>query len=225
MSTKTAGLLLAAGNGTRLGGHPKARLVLQGRSLAAHGVELLLPHVDEVIVAVGADDHDQLACEIGAAFPDFPVRVIVGGETRARTVHRLLGSTSAAWVLLHEVARPLTPGEVFAEVLAEARRHGAAVACQRHLARDSIGIAEGGELRACVSRSKLVILQTPHAYRRSAILAAHERGLAKAWEEEGTAPLALRCGIRLRLVECLGENLKITYPEDWERVRDGAPTP
>jgi 2-C-methyl-D-erythritol 4-phosphate cytidylyltransferase len=201
-----------------MGGHPKALLVLGSRSLLEHGIARILPHVDEVVAAVGPNELPEVRPEFEHAFNGKPVRIVAGGQTRQGSLLALLKATTAEWVLIHEVARPLTPEDLFPETLAAARLHGAAVTFRRHKERDSIGLVNGDSLECCVPRSNLVILQTPHAYRRDEILAAHQRAIAEGWKEEGTAPLALRARIPIHLVECLEENLKITYPEDWDQV-------
>jgi 2-C-methyl-D-erythritol 4-phosphate cytidylyltransferase len=213
-----AGLLLAAGAGRRLGGHPKARLILNGRSLLEHGISRLLPFVDEVAAAVEPSASDVEIDAFGEAFANKKVVFVRGGASRQDSLCRLLRATQTEWVLVHEVARPLTPEAAFSATIAAARLHGAAAVYHKHTARDSVGLAQNGMLKTCLPRSDLVILQTPHVYRRVELIQAHERAETEAWQEEGTAAVALRAGIAIHLVECPGENLKVTYPEDWERV-------
>jgi 2-C-methyl-D-erythritol 4-phosphate cytidylyltransferase len=216
-----AGLLLAAGQGRRLGGVPKAQLVLHGRTLLEHGIWRLMPVVDEVVASVGRDEMPDAQRETMSADFSKPARAIEGGASRQESLHRLLQATAAEWVLVHEVARPLTPPGDLSAVVSAGTKHGAASLFRWLPVRDSIGVAHSGRLVGGVQRSQLVVLQTPQFYHRSALLAAHERAAAEGWSEEGTAHLAMRAGIDVHLVEGTTENLKVTYPEDWERlVRD-----
>ena len=52
---RCVGLILAGGQAVRMGGADKARLMVSGQSLLAHGVARLAPQVDQVIIAAGAD--------------------------------------------------------------------------------------------------------------------------------------------------------------------------
>jgi len=218
MTATVSGLLLAAGSGSRIGDVPKARLTHRGETLLVHGVRRMLPHVDELVVAVGADHVVEAEAELAEAGLGSGVRVVAGGDTRQESLARLLEAAEGEWVLVHEVARPLTPPEAFTDVLEAAAEAGAAVLCAQIPARDSIGVAENDRLARTLSRSSVVSLQTPHVYRRMVLLEAYARARAEGWTEEGTAALAVRAGIPVRLVETTSENLKITYPEDLERL-------
>ena len=217
-----AGLLLAAGEGRRLGGTRKAKLVLGGKTLLAHGVERLAAFVDEIVMAVAPGDLEKARADIAHAQPkrELPLTVIEGGATRQDTMRKLLASTKAEWVLIHEVARPFTPADAFARVLAVARQHGGAALSRKISVRDSIGVtASDGRLARTVARAQLVSLQTPLAFRRAELVCAHERAVTENWNDEGTAALALHAGLAVHLVDGTTENLKITYPEDWKRAQ------
>jgi 2-C-methyl-D-erythritol 4-phosphate cytidylyltransferase len=214
-----AGLLLAAGEGRRLGGWPKARLVLRGATLLAHGVTRLVAFCDEVVIAVGAGDVAAASSEVRSMKHAQTARVIEGGDSRQQTLLRLLEKAQSEWVLIHEVARPFTPPEAFIAVLAAARQHGAAALFRRLSLSDSVGIIDGSRLTATISRSQVVALQPPLAFRRVDLLNVYQWASGSGTVEEGTAALALRAGIAVHLVESLTENLKITFPEDWERAQ------
>ncbi|MGI8747433.1 MAG: 2-C-methyl-D-erythritol 4-phosphate cytidylyltransferase, partial [Deinococcus sp.] len=98
---RIAGLIPAAGWGTRLGLGPKALVQLAGRSLLERTLEGLRPHVDELLVALPA------GLELHDLKPPLPgVRTITGGSTRQDSVRLLLEASDAGLVLIHDAARP-----------------------------------------------------------------------------------------------------------------------
>jgi 2-C-methyl-D-erythritol 4-phosphate cytidylyltransferase len=118
-------------------------------------------------------------------------------------------------VLLHEVARPYVTGELFEQVLAAAAEAGAASLYLPLEARDSVALIDADHrLGAPLPRNKVVTLQTPHAYRRDALVEAHRLAKANGWNEEGTAALVQRAGQAVKLVPGSPLNVKLTYPTD-----------
>ncbi len=111
------GIVAAAGSGSRLGADlPKALVPLAGRPLVVWAVEtLLVGGVADVVVAVPAADRAAFAAALPGA-----VQLVDGGATRTASVRAGLAAAGPAAdaVLVHDAARPLTPPDVVARVLA-----------------------------------------------------------------------------------------------------------
>ncbi len=201
MSREVGALLAAAGSGTRLGRGPKALVEVGGRTLLDLALAALAPYVDEVVVAVppGA---------LGV-WPQRPgVAYVEGGATRQESVHALARAASARYVLVHDVARPFLPAEVVTRVVAAVRRHGAATAALA--VADTVVTAAGEEL----DRSLLRAVQTPQAFERELLLAAHESAAAAGVTATDDAALVRRLGREVALVEGSPLLMKVTRPED-----------
>ena len=95
-----AGLVAAAGQGTRLGRGPKAFVELAGLSLLARSCDALRPFVDELVVAVPEGLETRARNEVPTAV------VVPGGSTRQETVTAMLEATRAELVVIHDAARP-----------------------------------------------------------------------------------------------------------------------
>jgi 4-diphosphocytidyl-2-methyl-D-erithritol synthase len=161
--TRVAGLLPAAGSGSRLGRGPKAFLELEGKTLLAHAAETLATVCAEVVVAVPAGRLDDAHALLPGAY------IVAGGSSRQETVRLLLDATpDATHVIVHDAARPFTPVRVVQAVLEAAHEHGAASA--------ALPIADtlhDTRTNAPLERDALRAIQTPQAFRRALLAEAH----------------------------------------------------
>jgi 2-C-methyl-D-erythritol 4-phosphate cytidylyltransferase len=211
---EVSALILAAGRGTRLG-QSKAFLECDGKTLLERVVERAVMFADEVLVGLSSEDLGRVPPSIRHS-----VVVVTGGETRHATVEALLARATRPLVLLHEVARPLTPPALFAAVLQAAQLHGAAAAYVLASSRDSVALEDGGFLAAALPRDRVVLLQTPQAFRRELLADVFRRLQGRVLQQATSVPpLLLDAGYSVRLVPGSPDNMKITFPEDWEIVR------
>ncbi|PNY80985.1 2-C-methyl-D-erythritol 4-phosphate cytidylyltransferase [Deinococcus koreensis] len=206
-----AALIPAAGAGTRLGHGPKALYTLAGRTLLERSIGALRPHVDEVVVALPEGRGDEFQ-----AAPDPQVRFIAGGETRQLSVRRLLHATTADYVLIHDAARPFLGARIIHDLLEAVAETGAATVA-RPVADTLVrgGAAGTGSLWGeLVAREGLWAVQTPQAFRRELLLAAHDRAHAEGHAATDDAGLIARSGGQVRLVRGDARLFKITTPDD-----------
>ncbi|WP_369030342.1 nucleotidyltransferase family protein [Streptomyces adonidis] len=135
---QVAGLLLAAGGGRRLGGHPKALLEHRGRLLVEHAADALrTAGCDPVHVVLGAsaDDVRKRAVLPGCVLIDNPEWTEgMGSSLRAGLTS--LRATSARAALVSLVDQPGIGPEAMARVLA-------AYASEKSLAAASYGGTRG----------------------------------------------------------------------------------
>ncbi len=213
---EVSGLILAGGDGLRVGEGPKAFLKLGDKVLLEHVVELIAPHAGEVIVGLPAAHLDRAQAYVGQP----PVQFVAGGKTRQDTVGILARLANRPFIVLHDVARPLTPRGHFEAALGLVRDQGAVVSVRTPKPRDGVALREGNYYAEALPRERVILSQTPQAYRREILLEAFRQAEAQGWQEVSTATLVAKAGFRVRLVESPTENLKITYPGDLERARN-----
>ena len=127
-------ILAGAGLGSRMVGRgPKLLLKLEGRTLLERAAEPFLAHpaVAEVVAVVPADLLEAARGALAAAPRERAVlaRAVAGGATRQESVRLGLEAltSEAAYVAVHDVARPLVTTALVERVLAAARAHGAAI--------------------------------------------------------------------------------------------------
>lgn len=201
---KVAALIPAAGSGTRLGLGPKAFVPVEGRTLLGRSAAALAPHVHEVLIALPA----------GLDLPgDVPGRTVVGGDTRQASVLALLRATDADVVLIHDAARPFLPARVIHDLLAAVQEVGAATAALS-VADTLVRADPAGGWGTLTPREGLWAVQTPQAFRRAALIAAHEAALADGHAATDDAGLIARAGQPVALVPGDARLLKVTTPGD-----------
>jgi 2-C-methyl-D-erythritol 4-phosphate cytidylyltransferase len=211
-------LILGAGEGARLGHRPKAFLSLQGQTLLARAILAVAPFSSEILVGVRGADLELGQVQAAALGLEQQITLLPGGTERQETVARLAARAARPFVLLHEVARPFALPENFDNVLAAAQQYGAAALFTELLVRDGLALMQDGVFHCALPRSQVVALQTPHAYARDILHSAHVRAAEAHHREDSTVALVQWAGYSVRLLRGCAENVKITYPEDWERA-------
>jgi 2-C-methyl-D-erythritol 4-phosphate cytidylyltransferase len=191
-------IVVAAGSGSRFG-RPKQYQPLGDRRVLDWSLRAARTASDGVVLVVPSDqatDPEPLADA-----------VTTGDATRSGSVRSGLAAvpTSAEVVVVHDGARPLATADLFDTVVAEVRA-GAAAALPTVPITDTVRSRSGG----MVDRADLVLVQTPQAFRPSALRAAH----ASLPEATDDASLVEAHGGHVVLVPGAPTNLKITYPTD-----------
>ena len=144
------------------------------------------------------------------------VVVVLGGETRHRHVGAA-GSATRPLVLLQNRAGI---GASCLRVLPEAAQGTGRGGLRAASRRDSVALEDGGFLAAALPRDRVVQLQTPQAFRRDSLAHVFRLLHGQALKQTTSVPpLLLEAGYRVRLVPGSPDNIKITFPEDWEIVR------
>ena len=171
--------------------------------------------IDEILV-VGAESELELYKEFKKEYRIGKLKMAVGGGTcRASSAqHGFLSvSENCDFVVIHDAARCLITTEDIDRVVKEVYRTGAVLAAKK--ATDTIKKVDShGFVTETVDRSSLWLAQTPQAFKHS----VYEVAIAKAGSLDETitddAMLVSNAGFRVKVVECLHENMKITTQED-----------
>ncbi|MEO0992649.1 MAG: bifunctional 2-C-methyl-D-erythritol 4-phosphate cytidylyltransferase/2-C-methyl-D-erythritol 2,4-cyclodiphosphate synthase [Pseudomonadota bacterium] len=217
----TAVVIVAAGQGTRLGGPvPKQYRMLGGRSVLARTVEAALAApVDTVRVAIDpaarAFYDDAIA---GISDPRLGAPV-AGGSSRAETVRLALESlqdTGSDTVLIHDAARPFAPPALFETLAAAVGPQCGAIAAEQVV--DALWAEVDGHADTPRPRAGLWRAQTPQAFPYAALLAAHRDQANADPPALDDAEVFRRAGHRVRLVAGPPENFKITRGPDLARA-------
>jgi 2-C-methyl-D-erythritol 4-phosphate cytidylyltransferase len=188
-------IVVAAGRGERFGG-PKQHQVIAGKRVLDWSVADAEAVCDGVVVVHAPGD----AAPSGTCG-------VVGGATRSESVRNGLAAVpeDAEVIVVHDAARPAAGAALFHAVI-DAVRAGADAAVPGIPVTDTIREVDGGTL----DRSRLVAVQTPQAFRATALRAAHARG----GDATDDASLVERAGGKVVVVPGHAANRKLTEPDD-----------
>jgi len=209
-----AAVIVAAGAGRRMGSAlPKQVLPLAGRPLVEHSLRAFqrAPSVDRIVLVLPAGFAAVFPLKLGAI--EKLAATVAGGETRQASVRNGLEAIAGEeWVVVHDAARPLVMPTLIEAVLAAARDHGAAVAARP--ARDTVKQVDGRVVVGTFDRDRVVLVQTPQAFRAELLRRAHREAAADGFLATDDAQLVERLGEPVAWVEGPATNLKVTTADD-----------
>ena len=209
----TAALIVAAGRGERAGGAvPKQFRLLGGKPVLRWAVESLVRHPavqsTRVVIAEGQQATAAQALD-GLDVGEF----ITGGAERAVSVRAGLAAIEADAVLVHDAARPFCPPAVIDRLLASLEFfEGAAPVLP---VGDTLARADE-TLGDPVDRAGVARVQTPQAFRLSALKSAYERWTGPSPADETTVVRA--AGMKVAAVQGDAALEKLTLPSDFDRA-------
>ena len=211
---RAAALVLAAGEGVRLGAPvPKALVCLAGKTLLERSLAVFV-EIDAVGCVVPVlPAADAAGWKASEPHPKL-VNAVPGGARRQDSVAAGLASLPAdvELVLVHDAARCLVSRADVEAVLRAARESGAAI-----LARpspDTIKLVQGGVVASTPERRACWAAQTPQVFRVELLREGLEKAAAEGFTATDDAQLVERLGVPVTIVEGSASNLKITHPID-----------
>jgi 2-C-methyl-D-erythritol 4-phosphate cytidylyltransferase len=228
---KVIALIPAAGLGTRMAppspgkGKTKQFTELNGTPILIHTLRKFAASlaVSEIYIALRPEEMAEFRTRLEKEGEILSKRVelVAGGEHRQQSVANLLSAISARAddiVLVHDAVRPFVSEQIIAEVIAAARKYGAAIAGTPAV--DTVKqverTAEGAVVAATIPRERVVMAQTPQGFRYGALKKAFDEASADGFLGTDEASLIERAGGEVAVVMGSPRNIKITTPSDME---------
>lgn len=222
----------AAGIGSRMGASiPKQYFPIFAKTVLEYSIEALFldPRIQNVVVALHPNDTHFASLPI-AQNPR--VHTVVGGDTRAQSVHNALQyivqtrfADSAAGrsqtdalpaVVVHDAARPCLTATDLSRLLDQFNQDPASGTLLGATVRDTMKrVDTGGQVQRTVTRDNLWHALTPQVFDCAALLQALTKALthAEAAVTDEASAMELT-GVQPVLVPGQGSNIKITHQED-----------
>jgi len=196
---------------------PKAFVKIGGRAMLWYSLDAVrqVGSITELVIAVPEGFEQAARAEVAAAgLAAVPVKITAGGIERQDSVRIALALTGSEsdLVIVHDAARPLATPAAFEACLAAAARAGGAIAAIP--VADTLKRVAGKVIAATVARAGLWQAQTPQAFRRDTLVAAHQRAVIEKIAATDDADLVERTGVSVEVVEVATANIKITTPAD-----------
>lgn len=227
MKSKRIAIILAAGNGKRMGGSlAKQYLLLGEKPVIWYSLSMMerSPIIDEIVLVVGKGDVERCRSEYVEQYHFTKVSTVIeGGEERFLSVARALEAISEeeAVLFIQDSARPFLTLPLLEELDLAVRQYGTATAAVP--AKDTMKIvdAEGFSLET-PNRDSLWVVQTPQAFwlsilrRAYQLLLPYQSGVsAQSFQiTDDTTIVERMLSHPTKMVMASYRNLKITTPED-----------
>jgi 2-C-methyl-D-erythritol 4-phosphate cytidylyltransferase len=210
---KVSSIIAAAGDSQRMGGVDKMFAPIAGRLVLARVIDTFQKcrSIDQIIIVINSKNIEKCRRLVDAEGWSKVTDVCLGGKQRQDSVAEGLKRLKyAAWVVIHDGARPLVTIDLIEKGLDAAKETGAAVAAVP--VTDTIKVIGAGNIvRQTLPRQNLRAIQTPQVFRIDVIQNTYQYVFGDATDD---ASLVERAGYKIKLYAGSYDNIKITTPAD-----------
>jgi 2-C-methyl-D-erythritol 4-phosphate cytidylyltransferase len=215
-------IIPAAGVGVRMGGGtPKQFLSLEGVPIFVHTVRKFVAsdRIDEICLALRSEDMERAQRDVDQEHFAKRVRLIAGGASRQETVALALAQASPTTevVVVHDAVRPFVELDMIQRVVDTARKKGAVILGIPSV--DTVKQVEGHFILGTVPRERVVLAQTPQAFRFEILQEAFARATRDGFHGTDESSLTERLGHPVMVIMGSDRNIKITKPSDLPLAR------
>ncbi len=219
---KVGAVIPAAGSGQRFG-EKKQFKQLGKRPLLYTTIAPFLDCslISEISVAVPQEDVNKISREIQSIVGSASVTVTAGESIRQNSVRNGINALSddCDIICIHDCARPLVTEQLIRDTINGCKNHDGCITAMK--ASDTVKRADGDIITATLNRDHIWLAQTPQAFHRDILLHAFEN--ADNNDAIGTDESALveMVGGKVKIIEGLADNIKITNQQDWKTLETG----
>ena len=220
---KTIALIVAGGSSQRFGGDiPKQFRMMAGMPVLSWSISKFerAESIDQIVVVV-AEEYLLYTTEKIIDPYDFKkvIKVVIGGKTRQESVYNGLEALplSTAFVAIHDGARPLVLPDDINRVVKTAQNEKAALLGVKAV--DTVKRVRGDFVISTLDRDSLYMAQTPQVFQYDLIREAHRKAVEQSDGEvviTDDASLLEQGGFKVKMVEALAPNFKITTGDDFK---------
>ncbi len=218
---KVSAIIVAAGNSKRMKRAFRTRkpyILLGGKPILAHTLAIFesLKSINEIILVANKKDITTTSRSVVKKYKFKKIKkIIAGGKTRADSVSKGLKvvDKNAELILIHDGVRPFVSKGTVTKCMLEAKKFGAAILAIP--ATSTIKQSnEGNFVKLTTNRCSLWEVQTPQVFKKALILAAYKKAGRNRCHATDDSCLVEKLGQRVKIVNGLCENIKITTPFD-----------
>lgn len=218
---KTTAIIAAGGTGSRMKlDFNKIFLTVEDKPILSYTLDTFENSslIDSIILVCNSADYE-LCKEITEEFQYKKIiKIVLGGSTRQESVRNSLAVVpeSSEIVLVHDAARPLVTEEMIENTIDEAFKIGAASVGVTPV--DTVKRVRGTSISETIDRNSLVLIQTPQAFRKEVLVAAHEQAKRNHQLVTDDCALCELMGQPVAVVQGSKSNIKLTTPEDYSLI-------
>ena len=213
MIQKVSAIIVAAGDGTRMGGVSKPLILLNGVTVFEHVLQKFVrsKYINEIVVACkNPSELDEIADKYQSIMP---VKLVIGGATRSESVFNAFSETAkdTRVIAIHDCARPLILTETINEVIDAAFESGAATASTP--VTDTIKYIDEDKIKT-PKRTFLKAVQTPQVFSKDVYTVALALAKKNNYTSTDDTTLVEKAGFKVTYVDCPATNIKLTTRSD-----------
>jgi 2-C-methyl-D-erythritol 4-phosphate cytidylyltransferase len=203
------------------GATPKQFLSLEGVPIFVHTLRKFAASeaIDEIFLGVRPEDMDRASSEISTEHFAKAVRLVAGGASRQETVARCLNQApmDTEVVVVHDAVRPFIELTMIRQIVEAARQDGAAILGIPSV--DTVKKVERQTILGTIPRERIVLAQTPQAFRYALLRQAFDRALGEGYYGTDESSLVEHDGHEVKVLMGSDRNIKITKPSDLPLAR------
>jgi 2-C-methyl-D-erythritol 4-phosphate cytidylyltransferase len=219
MVSDTAAVIVAAGQGRRMGGTNKALMRLNGQALLSYSIRAFraCDSIKRIVVVMNDYDVKRMQTEWSTSPTELGADLVVSGGAE-RWVSSRNGVDAVSedhdYVLVHDAARPLIGSGDIENIISSIRQHGCALAAEP-LADTLKECCGDTRVTSTVDRQHMWLAQTP----QGASCKMMQEAFA-AWDCDANglptdeSMILENIGKQPQLVACSNPNFKLTTPTD-----------
>jgi 2-C-methyl-D-erythritol 4-phosphate cytidylyltransferase len=215
----TDALIVAAGEGQRMGGNVKKQFVpLKGVPLVLYTLKAFeeFGEIRHIYLVLEEGDFDYCMKEIVEKHGIRKVsRLVPGGDRRQDSVWNGLQAMEGHCdiVIVHDGVRPFVSSDILKRLMAAMKSAQAVITGVPAL--DTVKrVDEGGNVIDTLQRDTLFYIQTPQGFRYDVLREAYRRAMGAGIQGTDDAYFVERMGIEVKVIEGSPLNIKVTTPED-----------
>lgn len=212
-----AAIIVAAGRGTRMGAEiPKQYMSIAGKTILETTLYKFEKsnEVDEIILIVGKDDLEYVRSEIASDYEKI-TKVKAGGSTRTESVYEGIKAVSedCGIVLIHDGVRPFVSYNLINSCVEGADSYKACIPVTDIV--DTIKeVSDNDTVKETLNRSALRAVQTPQSFEYDLIRDCYIKAMTEEVSFTDDASIVEYYGHKVKVIEGLMRNIKITTPLD-----------
>jgi 2-C-methyl-D-erythritol 4-phosphate cytidylyltransferase len=210
-------IIVAAGKGTRMGLElPKQYMTIAGKTILDTTLYKFEKsnEIDEIILVVNKEDIEYVKSEIAENYEKI-THVVQGGSTRTESVFEGIKTvrSDCSVLLIHDGVRPFVSYTLISSCVENAFLHKACIPVIDVV--DTIKEVSGdGFVEKTLDRQKLKSVQTPQAFDFETIKHCYMNAITEDAAFTDDASIAEYYGYKVKTIEGLPRNFKITTPLD-----------
>lgn len=213
---RVAGVIVAAGRGTRYGSPDKVMLLLQGRPVLEWVLQAFSGSLaSEIVIVVGGAIRGSVEALVAGIGLSTAIRFVAGGDRRQDSVACGVAAVGDEidLITIHDAARPLVSASLIDRTIERAVLTGAAIAASP--VTDTLKrVGDDLAILETVAREGLWAAQTPQVFDRQLLVRAYATPTFQDQTFTDEAALFEALGHRVAIVPNYDPNPKVTHPGD-----------